>query len=57
MLPSEHANVAVCLLTLPFCYYVMMMFGKGQVMHLFILTFHQELLISASITQHMARFV
>lgn len=53
MLPSEHANVSVCLLTLPFCYYDMMMFGKGQVMHLLTLTFHQELLISARITQHM----
>lgn len=57
VLPSEHANAAVCWPTLPFCCYVMMMFGKGQVMHLLNLTFHRELLISASITQHMVEFV
>lgn len=50
----DHANVAICLPTLPLGYHVMMMFGEGQVMHLLGLTFHQELLISASITQHMA---
>lgn len=50
----DHANVAICLPTLPLGYHVMMMFWEGQVMHLLGLTFHQELLISASITQHMA---
>ncbi len=54
---SHHHNVVVCLLTFPFCYHVVMMFGKGQVKHLLTITFHQELLISASITQHMAQFV
>lgn len=50
----DHANVAICLPTLHLGYHVMMMFGEGQVMHLLGLTFHQELLISARITQHMA---
>lgn len=50
----DHANVAICLPTLPLGDHVMMMFWEGQVMHLLGLTFHQELLISASITQHMA---
>ena len=49
LLPSDHANVVVCLLTHTLGFYVVMMFGKGQEMHLFSLTFPQ-LLISASLT-------
>lgn len=55
MLRPGYANIALCLPSVPSYCRVLMMVGKGQVMHL--LTFIQGLLINASITQHMAEFV
>lgn len=55
MLAPGYANVAICLLSVPSYCRVLLMVGKGQVLHL--LTFIQGLLINASNTQHMGEFL
>lgn len=55
MLPPGYANVAICLLSAPSYCRVLLMVGKGQVVHL--LTFIQGLLINASNTKHMGEFL